>query len=181
METRLASVESAVAVIRRDRRPGEKGTDGRNGRDGRDIDPVLFNVRVSKAVGDAAAKLERQIANSVAAQSAAVNVGELRAIRAEIGLRVSEAVSTIRVPVDGKPGIHGKDGSRGPKGDVGPMGPMPSHRWEGTKLQFEQPSGEWGVAVDLQGPAGQGSAPIGGGGGFIVQSGGGNGYFPSGW
>jgi hypothetical protein len=31
---------------------------------------------------------------------------------------------------------------------------MPTHQWLGTKLQFELPSGEWGEAVDLRGPAG---------------------------
>jgi hypothetical protein len=66
----------------------------------------------------------------------------------------------------GKPGIPGDPGSRGAQGDQGPqgprgpkgeqgeVGPMPTHQWLGTKLQFELPSGEWGEAVDLRGPAG---------------------------
>jgi len=60
---------------------------------------------------------------------------------------------------------------------------MPAHRWKGTKLQFEQaPGGEWGEAVDLQGPKGERGLP-GASGGVLVQEGTGtaNSYFPAGW
>lgn len=49
---------------------------------------------------------------------------------------------------DGIPGTHGKDGDRGP------IGPMPEHEWIGTNLRFQEPSGEWGEFVDLEGPKG---------------------------
>jgi hypothetical protein len=49
---------------------------------------------------------------------------------------------------DGIPGTHGKDGGRGP------IGPMPEHEWIGTNLRFQEPSGEWGEFVDLEGPKG---------------------------
>src|SRR5205823_10964678 len=42
-------------------------------------------------------------------------------------------------------------------GVQGPPGKIPSHRWiDSTKLQWEMPNGEWGVAVNLQGPPGHG-------------------------
>lgn len=90
---------------------------------------------------------------------------------------------------DGKDGARGRDGDPGQKGDPGPrgpIGPMPAHRWiDGTKLQIEQaPGGEWGKAVDLQGPKGD-PGRDGIGGGVVVQTGSGTGtgnsYFPSGW
>lgn len=65
--------------------------------------------------------------------------------------------------VDGKNGADGKDGadgargSRGPAGadgDDGERGPMPDHQWNGTKLRFEEPDGEWGPYVDLKGDKG---------------------------
>lgn len=67
---------------------------------------------------------------------------------------------------DGKDGVDGKDGQRGPKGEKGdngedgrdgspgPIGPMPDHQWDGTRLRFEEPDGDWGKYVDLRGPQG---------------------------
>lgn len=60
---------------------------------------------------------------------------------------------------------------------------MPAHRWRETKLQFEQPDGTWGDAVDLKGEKGQ---PGRDGASGIVQTSSsgtatGNSYFPSGW
>ena len=58
---------------------------------------------------------------------------------------------------DGAEGAAGKDGKKGPKGDkgaTGPIGPMPKHKWEGTKLRFEKPDGDWGKPVDLKGEPG---------------------------
>jgi hypothetical protein len=55
------------------------------------------------------------------------------------------------------------------KANDGAMGPMPEHKWQGTKLAFENPDGTFDDPVDLQGPPGKGSqqALIGGGtGGF---------------
>lgn len=51
----------------------------------------------------------------------------------------------------GEQGIQGRDGTQGPKGD---KGDIPKHRWIGSKLQFELPSGKWGKLVDLRGPVG---------------------------
>lgn len=97
------------------------------------------------------------------------------------------ALAALREPKDGingKDGLQGSKGDRGPKGDKGDLGPMPKHRWDGTKLQFEQgPDGnEWGKKVDLQGPPGAGGGTggmIGGGGGTVVIEK--FGYMPSGW
>lgn len=44
----------------------------------------------------------------------------------------------------------------------GEDGKTPSHRWNGFRLQFEKPNGEWGDAIDLRGvPGKDGSAFIG--------------------
>lgn len=67
---------------------------------------------------------------------------------------------------DGKPGytpVKGKDYFDGDKGDTpvkgvdyfdGEKGDKPAHKWEETKLTFEQPNGEWGKSVDLKGEKG---------------------------
>lgn len=71
----------------------------------------------------------------------------------------------------GEPGPKGDKGDRGPKGekgDKGDKGDAPEHRWQGTRLSFKKPDGEWGKAVDLKGPKG---AP--GSSGGVVFSGGG--------
>lgn len=46
----------------------------------------------------------------------------------------------------------GETGDTGPQGDTGPM---PAHQWQGTKLRFQQPDGQWGKAVDLKGAPGK--------------------------
>src|SRR5690242_6571434 len=76
------------------------------------------------------------------------------------GVRLANAERIVQVAakIAAQAPRNGKDGAmgpRGPQGAEGPPGPPPAHRWEGTKLQFEQPSGEWGEAVDLQGPPGE--------------------------
>lgn len=60
----------------------------------------------------------------------------------------------------GLTGVNGRDGLQGPKGDTGPM---PNHRWVGSRLQFQLPSGKWGKLVDLRGPTG----PSGGGSAWV--------------
>lgn len=100
--------------------------------------------------------------------------------------KIGEMFGAVRLPRDGTNGKDGKDGVglRGPKGERGERGPIPDHKWDGTKLAFEKPDGEFGKAVDLQGPPGGdgvgGMAPIIGGGSasllLAVNS-----YFPSGW
>lgn len=70
-------------------------------------------------------------------------------------------------PGIGLQGARGKDGLQGQTGEVGPM---PAHRWQDTKLQFEQaPGGEWGKAVDLQGPPAEVGTPAKGGGAGAVS------------
>jgi hypothetical protein len=68
----------------------------------------------------------------------------------------------------GQNGLIGLPGPQGPQGPQGERGPAPEHRWTETRLQFRQPDGKWGSAVDLRGPQGGG----GGGGGSVSLSGG---------
>lgn len=66
-------------------------------------------------------------------------------------------LSNLEHHVDVLDGVVRDGGVQGPQGSQGPPGPRPAHRWiDGTSLQFEMPSGEWGVAVNLQGPPGHG-------------------------
>lgn len=58
-------------------------------------------------------------------------------------------------PRDGKDGIPGTHGKDGRDGEQGPIGPMPEHEWIGTSLRFQEPDGEWGDFVDLEGPKGE--------------------------
>ena len=64
---------------------------------------------------------------------------------------------------DGAKGEKGEQGIQGPQGIQGATGSAPAHRWDGTKLQFDNPDGTAGEFVDLQGPQGvQGEqGPIG--------------------
>ena len=64
---------------------------------------------------------------------------------------------------DGAKGEKGEQGIQGPQGIQGATGSTPAHRWNGTKLQFDNPDGTAGEFVDLQGPQGvQGEqGPIG--------------------
>ena len=50
--------------------------------------------------------------------------------------------------------LQGPRGQRGQRGQRGDPGPPPVHRWVGTCLQFANPDGSWGTAVDLQGAQG---------------------------
>ena len=72
----------------------------------------------------------------------------------------------------GPKGDRGQKGDKGVQGDRGPegkMGPMPKHRWAGQNLQFQNPDGTWGEAMNLRGSKGSsgdgGSHMMGGGGG----------------
>ena len=40
------------------------------------------------------------------------------------------------------------------QGPAGPQGPIPAHKWDGTKLSFENSDGSYDSGVDLQGPQG---------------------------
>ena len=70
---------------------------------------------------------------------------------------------------DGRPGRDGRDGqdgTAGHDGKDGKDGEMPEHEWEGSRIRFMQPDGEWGAWVDLrgaQGLPGQSYGPDGGG------------------
>lgn len=67
---------------------------------------------------------------------------------------------------DGKDGVDGERGSRGPAGSDGQdgaMGQMPDHQWQGTRLRFEEPDGDWGKFVELKGEKGDRGSPGGGG------------------
>lgn len=71
---------------------------------------------------------------------------------------------------DGAHGHEGPQGERGFKGDTGPkgdqgergvqglkgeQGEIPQHRWDGTKLSFQLPNGEWGEYIELRGATGE--------------------------
>ena len=68
--------------------------------------------------------------------------------------------------VRGATGSIGSKGEAGLKGDIGLIGPQgeigktPRHRWDRTKLQFENPKGSWGPLVDLQGSPGEGDSVL---------------------
>jgi len=51
-------------------------------------------------------------------------------------------------------GHAGTKGDKGDKGDQGQVGPVPRHKWEGTRLSFEQPNGKFGQSINLQGQGG---------------------------
>ncbi len=61
----------------------------------------------------------------------------------------------------GPPGPAGKS-IRGPTGRAGegivgppgPVGPMPGHKWNGSRLSFQDPDGKFSRSVDLRGPGG---------------------------
>ena len=52
----------------------------------------------------------------------------------------------------GEPGRNGVDGL---PGSPGSPGKPPAHRWDGTKLQFQNSDGSWGTLIDLKGADGQ--------------------------
>lgn len=70
----------------------------------------------------------------------------------------------------GEHGTPGAKGDKGDKGDQGEVGPRPAHKWEGTRLSFEKPNGQFGRSVNLQGPGG-GRGPSGSGGGKSANPG----------
>lgn len=54
----------------------------------------------------------------------------------------------------GDQGRAGEVGPAGPPGAKGDPGPIPRHKWNGSKLSFEDPDGKFSRAVDLKGPGG---------------------------
>lgn len=52
---------------------------------------------------------------------------------------------------EGPEGPPGPIGFTGPQGPRGPMGIIPDHEWQGTRIRFKKPNGEWGEFVNLQG------------------------------
>ena len=55
---------------------------------------------------------------------------------------------------------RGETGETGPAGPKGEPGPAPDHQWQGTKLRFQKPDGNWGKAVDLKGDKGNGGGTV---------------------
>jgi hypothetical protein len=162
-------------------RDGRDGLNGRDGRQGEPGDPGR-NVTAEEArqgIADELAKIVTVVSNKAAVEDNGSLVFHVKLERLAplINERLAEAAAALPRPKDGQDGkaveidavkalvrravleITGlwprpKDGNIGQQGDQGPRGPMPSHRWDGAKLQFERPDGTWGDAVDLRGPAG---------------------------
>ena len=67
-----------------------------------------------------------------------------------------------------KKGVDYFDGKPGEsiKGDRGLIGPAPKHKWDGTKLAFENPDGSWGEFIDLIGADGLPGRMMSGGNNF---------------
>lgn len=61
--------------------------------------------------------------------------------------------------IDGRDGIDGIDGKDGKDGKDGRDGTAPEHEWDGSKLRFKTPEGEWGQFVNLKGPKGDRGQP----------------------
>lgn len=55
------------------------------------------------------------------------------------------------VDAQGRAGDSGPTGPPGPKGDPGPI---PRHKWNGSRLSFEDANGKFSRSVDLRGPGG---------------------------
>ena len=58
-------------------------------------------------------------------------------------------------PIPGKPGVS-------PKSKRGLAGSIPNHEWRGTFIRFQDPDGEWGEYVNLQGSAAEPGGDFGG-------------------
>jgi len=58
------------------------------------------------------------------------------------------------VGLSGVDGMDGLDGEKGDTGEKGDIGNIPKHQWKGTWIRFENPDGEWGKWVNLQGVEG---------------------------
>lgn len=56
--------------------------------------------------------------------------------------------------VDGTNGTNGVDGTNGRNGKDGDKGEMPAHRWDGTRIAFQDSDGSWSAYVDLMGASG---------------------------
>lgn len=113
---------------------GDPGKDGRDGTDGTSPDVEAITETITKKV------------------QAGIKIPPVPKVE-EIVRRV---VSLIPTPKNGVDGKDGKDGDRGP------VGPMPKHKWEGTRLSFENPDGTFSKPVELIGLTGLSQ---GGGGG----------------
>lgn len=64
--------------------------------------------------------------------------------------------------LDGKDGKDGRDGKTPIKGldyKDGDIGKTPKHKWKGTKLGFEKPSGKFGRFIELRGTPGKDADP----------------------
>lgn len=72
---------------------------------------------------------------------------------------ISDALAELRERVEEWKTKQGRPGRPGRPGKI------PDHEWEGTRIRFENPDGEWGEWVDLMGPPGPGGGFFGFGGG----------------
>jgi PKD repeat protein len=133
---------------------GPRGPEGEPGIDGRDGAPGPMGPKGDK--GERGEKGEKGDVGETGAQGAKGDAGEQGSI-GETGPAGPPGTAGSR----GERGAKGEIGDRGLVGPEGQMGPMPDHQWDGTRLRFEEPDGQWGKYVDLQGPRGyQGSSGI---------------------
>lgn len=81
-----------------------------------------------------------------------------------VQLAAAQRLRSARAGIDARRIADAVLQAKGDKGDKGPKGDTPDHEWQGTKLRFEKPGGEWGELVDLRGEkGGRGSRGAGGG------------------
>lgn len=142
-------------------RHGRHGRDGKNGRDGIDgqVDLMFVRERVAEECKKIPPPLNGR--DGVDGKNGRDGIDGVKGEDGKDGKHGKNGINGARGPK----GDKGEKGDKGDRGEQGVPGPIPDHRWDGTKLQFELPSGKWGDAVDLRGPRGRDGAS-GGGGGF---------------
>ncbi len=125
-------VRANKSILGKNGTDGLNGVNGSNGIDGKDavVDYIAINSRIDGYIAEKFAFLEHH----------------------QLPAQVSEAVSKIDIPKPDK----AERGLQGLKGDTGLP---PEHRWDGTKLAFQNPDYSWGEYIDLKGDKGENPKP----------------------
>jgi len=113
-----------------------------------------FSLRCNAIVTE---RLIKAIGSHMIAEAMAENVN-IEAAHIENGTLKLAYSNDTYVDIGHVVGQDGEVGQQGPKGDKGNQGEpglTPKHRWEGTKLQFQNPDGTWGPLRELQGRPGR--------------------------